>query len=441
GPDPQALLTVDGLRRYLTENLKGQDVPPDELAYFVTRLLVFFTSSNERRFGQWENTSWWDFVGAATRSTDYQHVLAAGLTRNLVAAKETLASTRTIGNMGEAFVYNIMGVGNDGALDRVLNLPTNEAWIDPWTTYLRGLGVRFVLGQGLASYEVTNGKVSAVQLVDAYGATTRHESDWFISAMPVDKATAFLGGPMLARDPSFANLNRLQTDWMVGIQYFLKKKIDITFGHITFIDSPWALTALTQGQFWTSRNFPAAYGDGSAVDCLSVDISNWDAKGMLYGKTAKECSPQEVANEVFAQIRYHHTVGDVLSAGDIGSWVLDPGVQYNATTRRNTNDTPLLVNTAGSWKDRPGVATKLPNFFLTGDFVRTNIDLATMEGANESGRMAANAILDSVGSNASRATMYQLYENPWLSGIKQVDAALFKAGLPNALDVRLPGRY
>jgi len=441
GPDPQAVLTVDGLRRYLTENLKGQDVPPDELAYFITRLMVFFTSSSERRFGQWENTSWWDFVGAATRSPDYQHVLAAGLTRNLVAAKETLASTRTIGNMGEAFVYNIMGVGNDGALDRVLNLPTNEAWIDPWTTYLRGLGVTFVLGQGLASYEVANGKVSAVRLTDAYGVTTRHESDWFISAMPVDKATAFLGGDMLARDPSFANLNRLQTDWMVGIQYFLKKKIDITFGHITFIDSPWALTALTQGQFWKSRNFPAAYGDGSAVDCLSVDISNWDAKGMLYGKTAKECSPQEVANEVFAQIRYHHTVGDVLAPADVHSWVLDPGVQYNQAAGRNTNDTPLLVNTAGSWKDRPEVGTKIPNFFLTGDFVRTNIDLATMEGANESGRMAANAILDAVGSTQSRAAMFKLYENPWLKPIKQADAALYKAGLPNVLDVRLPGRY
>src|SRR3546814_4598003 len=33
GPDPQALLTVDGLRRYLPETLKGQNVPPDELAY------------------------------------------------------------------------------------------------------------------------------------------------------------------------------------------------------------------------------------------------------------------------------------------------------------------------------------------------------------------------------------------------------------------------
>ncbi len=441
GPDPEALLTVDGLRRYLLENLKGQNVPPDELAYFVTRLMVFLTSSKERRFGQWENMSWWDFVGAETRSKDYQHVLAAGLTRNLVAAKETVASTRTIGTMGEAFVYNMMGAGNDGALDRILNLPTNEAWIDPWMALLRSLGVRFVTGYGLASYELAGGKVKAVRVVDGSGRSHRHESDWFISAMPVEKAAPLLGGAMRAADPSFTNLGRLQTDWMVGIQYFLKKKLSITPGHITFIDAPWALTALTQAQFWDRRDFPADYGDGAAVDCLSVDISNWDAKGILYGKTAKECSPQEVANEVLAQIRFHHTVGDVLEPGDIHSWFLDPGVSYNAVSGRNVNDTPLLINTAGSWKDRPEVSTKIPNFFLAGDFCKTNIDLATMEGANESGRKAANAILDLTGSTQSRAAIYTLWENPTLAPLHQTDAQLFKLGLPNALDVRVPGRY
>lgn len=52
GPDPQHVWTLDGLRRYLRENLKGQNVPPDELTYFVERLLVFLTSSDQRRFGQ-----------------------------------------------------------------------------------------------------------------------------------------------------------------------------------------------------------------------------------------------------------------------------------------------------------------------------------------------------------------------------------------------------
>ena len=85
--------------------------------------MVFLTSSDERRFGQWEHTSWWDFVRAEDKSEEYQKVIASGLTRTVVAAKETVASTRTIGNMAEAFVMNIMNRGNDGAPDRVLNAP------------------------------------------------------------------------------------------------------------------------------------------------------------------------------------------------------------------------------------------------------------------------------------------------------------------------------
>jgi uncharacterized protein with NAD-binding domain and iron-sulfur cluster len=441
GPDPQALTTVDGLRRYLTESLKGQDVPPDELAYFVERLMVFVTSSDERRFGQWENVSWWAFVGAATRSPDYQHVIAAGLTRNLVAAKETVASTRTIGHMGEAFVYNMMGQGNDGALDRVLDLPTNEAWIDPWVATLRGLGVRFVEGYGLSAYEMSGGRVSAVQVQDAAGNRTRHEADWFVSAMPVERARTFFTTGMRALDPALARLDRLQTDWMVGIQYYLREKVALVRGHITFIDSPWALTGLTQGQFWSDRDFARDYGDGTAVDSLSVDISNWDAPGMLFDKPAKECSPDEVAREVLAQIRYHHTAGDLLPEGIVDSWFLDPGVQYDAATRRNANETPLLVNTAGSWNNRPGVRSKIANLFLAGDYVQTDIDLATMEGANESGRKAANAILTSAGSNAAPAATYQLWRNPAMAPLQTADAALYRLGLPNALDVPLPGRY
>lgn len=440
GPDPEALLTLDGLRRYLTESLTGQNVPPDELAYFVTRLLVFLTSSEERRFGQWENVPWWDFVGAETRSPDYQKVLAAGLTRNLVAAKETVASTRTIGTMGEAFVHNMAGLGADGALDRVLDLPTNEAWIDPWVIALRGMGVKTVFGQGLDGWEVQGGRVSAAWLKNADGGRTRIEADWFVSAMPVEQARTYIS-PLLALDPSLDGLNRLQTDWMVGIQFFLTERLDLTKGHITFIDSPWALTALTQAQFWSEVDFEQTYGDGSVKDCLSVDISNWDAPGMLYDKTAKECTHEEIKNEVLAQIRYHHTFGQHLPDHLISSWFLDPGVRWDQAAKKNTNETPLLINTAGSWKDRPEATTKIPNLFLAGDFVRTNIDLATMEGANESGRKAANAILAASGSSAPPAELFTLWKNPALDLLKTTDALLYKLGLPNALDLPLKGRY
>ena len=437
GPDPEQVLTVEGLRRYLMDNLNGSTVPPHELAHFVARLLVFLTSSDARRFGQWENLSWWDFVGAETRSKEYQTVLAAGLTRSLVAAKETIASTRTIGNMGEAFVYNIMGRGNDGALDRVLDLPTNEAWIDPWMRHLDRLGVRFVRGQGLDRYEVKRGKIRAAWLRSSGGKRTRVEADWFVNAMPVEQVTRTFSPELLRLDPSLAQLRQLHPDWMVGIQYFLRKPVHLTRGHITFIDAPWALTALTQGQFWKDREIARDYGDGKVVDILSVDVSNWDAPGIVNRKAAKRCRPHEVAKEVLAQIRAHDTARAVLPKDAIHSWSLDPGIRWDPRRGRNTNRTPLLINTVGSWADRPTATTAIPNLFLAGDYVRTDIDLATMEGANESARVASNAILEAAGSRQAPAETFRLYDPPEFEALKAVDARLYAAGLPNALDLPL----
>ena len=436
GPDPTELLTVDYLRRYLTDNLDGSTVPPQELAFFVEKLLVFLTSCDERRFGEWEYVPWWQYVRAARMSTEYQTVLAKGLTSDVVAAKATVASTRTIGNMGEAFVMNIMGRGNDGALDRVLNAPTNEAWIDPWVAYLRERGVVFRLGHRVTGLGMQGGRVASARVLDSRGsAYTADEFDWFISAMPVERARKLWSAPVLAADPSLEHMDELSTDWMVGVQFYLKQPVDIVKGHIDFIDAPWALTALTQAQFWNHRVFDLDYGDGTVVDCLSVDISNWDEPGILYGKPAKRCTRAQIAKEVWAQIKMHKTAGDQLPDGILHSSFMDPAVQWHPARGRNSNATPLLVNTAGSWPNRPTATTAIPNLFLSGDYVQTNIDLATMEGANESGRAAVNGLLDASGSHASRVTMYKLYQPPEFKLLKSVDQLAYRAGLKNALDI------
>jgi uncharacterized protein with NAD-binding domain and iron-sulfur cluster len=207
-------------------------------------------------------------------------------------------------------------------------------------------------------------------------------------------------------------------------------------GHLTFVDAPWALTALTQAQFWADRRFTRDYGDGMLVDCFSVDISDWDTPGILYKKPAKRCTPREVKKEVLAQIKEHLNDNgpQVLTDSMVRKWFLDPAIQYSPRTRQNSNDEPLLVNTISSWERRPQARTKVPNLFLSGDYVQTDVDLATMEGANESGRAAVNALLDAAGSNARRVAMYKLYDPPEFEAAKRADAELFRNGQPNALD-------
>ena len=100
------------------------------------------------------------------------------MTRNLVAAKETVASTRTIGHMGEAFVWNLMGRGNDGAPDRVLNLPTNEAWIEPWVVHLKSLGVRFAADGQVRTAPEAGGVAGAMGRLLAIVAGAQDEGTW-----------------------------------------------------------------------------------------------------------------------------------------------------------------------------------------------------------------------------------------------------------------------
>ena len=241
------------------------------------------------------------------------------------------------------------------------------------------------MGQKLARYDVGGGRIRAVQLVDRAGRRTRVEADWFVSAMPAEQARKHWSREVLQLDPSLEQMDDLFTDWMVGIQFYLNRPVDITHGHMTFIDAPWALTALTQGQFWEDRTFREDYGDGTAVDALSVDISNWDAPGIIYGKPAKRCTPQQIAREVLAQIRRHRTAGEHLKGDVVHSWFLDPGIKWDPATGRNTNATPLLVNTVGTWEKRPKPATAIPNLFVAGDFVQTDVDLATHGGRQRVG--------------------------------------------------------
>ncbi|GAA3243169.1 hydroxysqualene dehydroxylase [Actinocorallia longicatena] len=433
---PGGGVTLDLLRETLTGIAEQAGaLPAAELGLFVNRFLVYLTSSDERRLGQWEHLPWWEYVKAEGKSKDYQAIVARFLTRGLVAVKEEIASTKTVGSMGQAFVLSGLGLGSDGGIARMLNAPTNEAWIDPWVAYLRKRGVRFEVGQTVEALETAGGRVTGVRVVDAAGTRRSATADWFISAMPVNRAIGLLSPAVLALDPSLEKMRDLRTEWMNGLQFYLRGNPKGLGEEISFMDSPWQITAVLQSALW-DRDFTRDYGDGSVADCLSLDISDWDTPGIVYGKPAKRCTAAEVAGEAWAQMKDHleDTGRSVLPDSLLHSWFLDPAIAWDPAAKANTNDEPLMVNTVGSWNNRPTTRTRIPNFFMAGDHVRTNMDLATMESANESGRAAVNALLTSANSTAPSVEMFQLYQPPELNALKALDAARFAAGRPNLFD-------
>ncbi|MGW5516640.1 hydroxysqualene dehydroxylase [Nocardia africana] len=426
--------TPDDFRQTVASVIStSMKMPMTDAAYFANRLLVFNTSCDDRRFGEWEKLAWRDFVGARGRSQEFRMLMSRTLTTLLVAAKDDHASTRTIGAMGEQFLGNPLETGNDGPLDRLLNGPTNEAWIDPWVAHLRGSGVRFETAE-LRGLDVRDRRISGARVAGGSGGERAVDADYFVLAVPVEVARALWTPEILAVQPELAAMDGLVVNWMSGLQFYLRRPTQIARGHTAYVDSPWSLTSIAQSQFW-SRTKLSESGDGSIRDCLSVDISDWNTPGILYGKPAIECTHDEIAREVWAQLQKHLEGRAALEDSDLVSWFLDTGVSWDAGQNRNTNADPLLINTAGSWAARPNAHGALENLFLAGDYVRTNIDLATMEGACEAARTAVNALLDVAGSNAARCRLFELYRAPQLEPLRQADRARYAAGQPNMFDV------
>ena len=217
---------------------------------------------------------------------------------------------------------------------------------------------------------------------------------------------------------------------MNGLQFYLRRPMPIVHGHVIHIDTEWALTSISQFQFWQHGSFDPYEGRGEVRDILSVDVSDWGQPG-LNGRPARDCNRKEVAEEVWRQLKLslEQAGADVLRDEDLRAWFLDPDIQPGPTGSL-INVEPLLVNLADTWRLRPEAVTAVPNLFLASDYVRTYTDLATMEGANEAGRRAANGILDSIGYNGPRCRLWPLEEPTVLAPFREYDAARFKLGLP-----------
>lgn len=419
--------TLDDWLTVLNSLFTPLGIPAGETKFFVDRLLVLLTSCPERRLAEYENIAWWDFIDAKNKSAEYQRYLGQGLTRSLVAMRAEVSSLRTVGDI---ILQIFLGIVMPRGFDRLLDRPTNDAWIDPWLAHLAGLGVKLHQAWQVKSINLAGGLVNSVTGEQA-GQAVEVTADYYIAALPVEVMNTLATDGIKTVAPSLANLGNLQTRWMNGIQFYFEKDLPLIPGHVNFVDSPWALTAISQHQFWKGTHL-ADYGDGRVGGILSVVISDWQAPGVLYGRPAMQLTAEEIKNETWAQMKSSLDADGArqLEEANLITWFLDPDIQFpNPTTVANLE--PLLINTVGSLQYRPEAHTEIPNLFLASDYVRTYTDLATMEAANEAARRATNAILDAAGSAEPRCALWPFEEPAVFEPLREYDRLRFKLGLPH----------
>lgn len=409
-------------------NIEGADlgIPQNDTEFFAEKVWQLMTSCRNRRKNEYERIGWWEYLDADYRSEAYRTLFVKGLTRTLVAARAEEASTKTGGDIFLQLMFDIASPGISS--DRILNAPTNDAWIDPWVTHLRSKGVEFHLNSPTIRINSDSRQITNITMLQD-GREKNILADYFIAAMPVERIAPLLDDHLIYLDPTLENVKKLseKVSWMNGSQFYLREDITLINGHTIYIDTPWALTSISQKQFWQNVDL-SAYGDGTVKGILSVDVSNWEEPGILYGKPARECTKDEIVKEIWEQLKRSLNIGGktVLRDEDLHTSFIDPDIEFR---KQLQNKEPLLVNTVNSWDLRPYSYTQIPNFFLASDYVKTNTDLATMEGANEAAKRAVNNILDASDSRARKCRIYDLQEPFLLRLIRWKDKKRYEQGL------------
>lgn len=138
---------------------------------------------------------------------------------------------------------------------------------------------------------------------------------------------------------------------------------------------------------------------GSGYDLTILDISQlWDRDDqasdatvlVLAGSNAYAIPAEAGEAQAYLMIKrlreyLHFDLG--------GAWGDSTDIDWARTTVRQNNNHLLFVNDVGSriWRPRAAYAA-LPNVFFAGDVCQTDVDMATVEAAVQSGVMAAKAL-------------------------------------------------
>jgi 15-cis-phytoene desaturase len=148
---------------------------------------------------------------------------------------------------------------------------------------------------------------------------------------------------------------------------------------------------------------------GRIKDVISYCVCDWEEPGIRVGKRALDCSPEEIYEELcFA----HEADGTVLPGFDRADHIhpidakgkavpclVDEALVYDKRGKRIVRNEDSLVHVPPGYFDRlPDAKTEIANFAIAGCHVKHGFGCGdSMEGANETGRRAANAVLERAG--------------------------------------------
>ena len=382
-------------------------VPVIELAIFLFRVGRILWSTPSQVNARMGRVSFEEYMDSVDRSPAFRGTMLR-VSEMLVAAKRTASAALVARLVIEWFVGPFLHSPFRRLGFASLDGPTSERLIDPWVEHLKRQGVKFRLNTRITSLIAQAREITGVRTENA-GVLV---ADYYCLCLPHLALDTLIQGRLQRFVPTISDLTRFGEEWSAGIQYYLSEVpqgLRETEGRIIVdVASAWSIVYMLHANGAPWVNVPLPPG---TVAVLSLVMSNGRNSGQhTTTKPFVRCHSEEMKNEALAQIgllnelkSVPYAIGPDLQFIDLQSYLANPHKYDSGGASKVDNQTILVsdgllyVRMPQNLDNEPTNFTDIHNFFIAGEFTRTNFSIPTMEKSCESGMRCASAMCEANG--------------------------------------------
>lgn len=411
-------------------------------AWKIALIKLLTNCSAPERFDNYDDILWVDFMGALSEEAKKVIVDPAGIYLGMETDRvnahtmfHLLRNSNSVPNFGQQYKKKYGVIPHYYSL----NGPTNQHWLEPWKQLLTEKGISFHLNTKINQIRCEEGKVREIVVSDAKGERNL-QYDTYVNCLDVLSFGNLLCGAdaMKAR---MLELSRLSYQIQPQVTVHIREKIN--FGEPLIIilpDTAWTLMFRPEGPLW---DVPLGNGKEPPGEVLSMGIGAWYKKGIIYGKPARDCTEEELVNEVWAQMKQssglmkHFKTDNNLTLNDIHYSSCNMWYSFSYDRERGKFDTwePKFSNNVGTVALRPSTYQEdLTNLVHATAYTKTDANIFNMDSAAEAGIRAANFI--NFKQAKADAVKYTTPTRFW-SFCQRMDQILLKNGYRNPIEVLL----
>lgn len=313
---------------------------------------------------------------------------------------------------------------------RVLNKPTSEGWIEPWISFLKNKGVKFNFNVSLERIKHDGKKIEYCVVNGTRVVAEEHV--FAIDPYSLNQILKKSNFPVL--QPKIEKLSIVNNQISFRLGFRKKVKISTKNSALIFVEAPYNIVTYFQEEHWCPGTNLGM--NGKIKSLMSGTLITPYYPGVIYKKSGTSLTKQQLLEEIIEQIfmskDFLNVVENKITKEDIifkeifSDWKEKNGKLVSKNVK--------WVNNTLNQEYRPLGNTKYSNMFLTGGHNLTTVDLWSMEGTVESGKITSNMILEKY--NKKKAYLYSHSEkNEIIKTIQKMDDFLYSVGLPNIVDV------